>query len=95
MEELWRSPNEWVLIELDDGQMVLCVNCGTSVGHQTNHVLSREEREEHMIAGWVYLDLLAAKVVNTPWAYESNVASVPMIDFTSRGAENVFIPPGR
>lgn len=86
--EVWRSPNEWVLMELESGALVLSVNCGTSVGFQTNHELSPNER-------WIYLDILASKIVNHPWAFATEGIEVPPIDFTSRGTAEVLIPPGR
>ena len=93
--EIWRSPNEWVLVEASSGELILCVNCGAAVGHQANHVLSFEERDQYLNAGWVYLDVLAAKIVSRPWAYITEGAPAALIDFTSRGDGDVYIPPGR
>lgn len=94
-KEIWRSPNEWVLIESSDNALILCVNSGTYVGYQTNHLLTFGEREQYLNAGWVYLDVLASKVVNNPWAFATDGITAPAIDFTSRGPEDVYIPPGR
>lgn len=82
-------------MELESDALVLSVNCGTSVGFQTNHELSPNERNEYMAAGWIYLDILASKIVNHPWAFATEGIEVPPIDFTSRGTTEVLIPPGR
>lgn len=84
MNEQCRNSDRWVLLELEDGRWVLSVNCGTSVSHDTKHVLSPEERDEYMIAGRVYLDLLAERIANNPWAYRSELPELPPTDFSIR-----------
>ena len=95
MIEVWRDPGLWVLFELEDGRLVLSVNCGTSVSYDTKHVLSAEEREEYMVAGWVYLGLLAEKVSRNPWAYRDELPDLPQTDFSIAEAEPKAIPTWR
>ena len=92
MTELWRNPGQWVLLELSDGRLVLSVNCGTSVSYDTKHVLSAEEREEYMTAGWVCLDALSEKIGRNPWLYRDELPELPPTDFSISDNEPTAVP---
>lgn len=82
-----------MLFELDDHRFVLSVNCGTHSSFNTNHLLSPEERDQYMVAGWVYLDTLAERIANNPWAYESSGVEMPFTDFSIENNSTAQVPP--